>query len=389
MNTAIAKTQNLTYKLNSFVHEKAFIFSLKVFLLSRIIYVIAWAADMLIADVTSTRNIWYISPYSFLDSWCRWDSQWYLVIASHGYSFDINSFAFIPLYPLTIHVLSSIFGHPELMGLLISNISLFTALYFLYKLIELKWPAQIAKNTLIYLMIFPAAFFFSAIYTESLFFMLVVLSFYFSEKRNYLLAGIFGAFASVTRIMGLILIPCILAKYLKERKWDWRKIDRNILYVALIPIGLLGYMLYQYISVGDPLAFVSAQSSYQFTRHFTIPLLPIYKSLASLITEPFYSTHLINAYSAIGFIVILIVSWKKMPLEYNIYSALSLFIPLCTISRIDPLLSFSRFVLVIFPVFISMGMWNLKPLYKWLFIFILVSSQLILLADFVNWYWIA
>ena len=333
--------------------------------------------------------MWFISDNSFLNVWCKWDAQWYLEIATNGYAFDPNSYAFFPLYPLCIRFLSSIFGNPELMGLIISNISLLVAVYFLYKLIELKWSDLLAKNTILLLILFPTAFFFSAIYTESLFLALVVLSFYFAEKKNYMAAGIFGMFASATRLIGLIMVPCLLVKYLFERKWKLKKLDYNVVYMLIIPIGLLVYMLYLYLSTGDPLAFIHAQSSIEFKRYITIPFIPIYENFIQIFSKTFNSIYILNTIITLVFIIVIIYNWKKMPLEYNVYSSLSLLIPLSTIIINDPLHSLSRFAILIFPVFISIGMLEIRPFIRNCLFMILFACQVLLMINFVNWHWVA
>jgi Gpi18-like mannosyltransferase len=53
---------------------------------------------------------------------------------------------------------------------------------------------------IIFLLIFPTAFFLNAVYTESLFLFLSLATFYYALKKNFFSAGIFGFFASLTRL---------------------------------------------------------------------------------------------------------------------------------------------------------------------------------------------
>ena len=66
-------------------------------------------------------------------------------------------------------------------------------------------------TTLIMLNVHPTSFFFSAIYSESLFFLFSILVYWFSARKRYILAGLFVSAASLTRVNGFLLaaIPVI------------------------------------------------------------------------------------------------------------------------------------------------------------------------------------
>ena len=97
--------------------------------------------------------------------------------------------AFFPLYPLLIRFVGALAGNHFIAGLLISNACFFFGLLFLYKLLEHEYDRSVARRAIFYVSIFPTAVFFSAVYTESLFFMLTVASFYYMRERRWWLAG--------------------------------------------------------------------------------------------------------------------------------------------------------------------------------------------------------
>jgi Gpi18-like mannosyltransferase len=68
------------------------------------------------------------------------------------------------------------------------------------------------------LFIFPTAFFLHIPYTESTFLALTVGCFLAARKRKWLLAGILGGLACLTRINGLILCFAILFEVWNERR---------------------------------------------------------------------------------------------------------------------------------------------------------------------------
>ena len=75
---------------------------------------------------------------------------------------------------------------------------------YLYKLLEHEYDRSVARRAIFYVSIFPTAFFFSAVYTESLFFMLTVASFYYMRVHRWWLAGAIGFFAALTRVEGVL-----------------------------------------------------------------------------------------------------------------------------------------------------------------------------------------
>jgi len=114
---------------------------------------------------------------------------------------------------------------------------------FLYKLVRLDLSKSIAKRTIIYLLIFPTAFYFTMVYTESLFLMFILGSFYFARTRRFWLAGILGALGAMTRLPGIFLFPALGVEwwfYQKDLK-DKKKLSLVNPFV-LIPLGLLYYI---------------------------------------------------------------------------------------------------------------------------------------------------
>jgi len=49
------------------------------------------------------------------------------------------------------------------------------------------------------------------------------MSFYFARTQKWWLAGIFGFFASLTRLVGIILFPVLVFEYLIQQKFDFKK----------------------------------------------------------------------------------------------------------------------------------------------------------------------
>src|SRR5690242_7107566 len=100
-----------------------------------------------------------------LGVWSRWDGQWYLQIASAGYHPGDGTTAFLPLYPWLVGALGTLLGGRYLWaGVLLSSAIFAGALVLLYRLVREQYAADLAPRTVLYLAIFPTAFFFWAIY---------------------------------------------------------------------------------------------------------------------------------------------------------------------------------------------------------------------------------
>jgi len=211
-----------------------------------------------------------LGNFSLIASLIRWDSFHYLEIIGNGYTYP--HMAFFPLYPLLVKFLNLFIGNIILSAVIISWVSLFLAIFFLFKLIVLKFKDKnIAYLSIIFLLIFPFAIFYSTIYTEALFLFLTVAAFYFLEKRNWLLVGLFACLASATRIFGILLFVVFLLVYLSDKKFNLKKIDKKLLFILLAPLGLVFYMVFLQIKFGDPFIFLKAQKEWASWGAFTVP----------------------------------------------------------------------------------------------------------------------
>ncbi|MEA5466138.1 hypothetical protein [Leptothoe sp. PORK10 BA2] len=165
------------------------------------------------------------SQYAWLDIWGVWDSFWYMDIAQNGYSIvgaiartpDQTNFPFFPLYPGLMHLLGRITGGEYyLAGIVISNVALVVAGYLLYKLVEIDSGHTTALRSVKYLFLYPVAFIFSGVFTESLYLCLTLLCFYLARRQKWWLAGIAGAFLSATRILGVLIVLPLAFEYCRN-----------------------------------------------------------------------------------------------------------------------------------------------------------------------------
>lgn len=340
----------------------------------------------------------YLSAPSFW-SWVNFDGEHYLSIAQRGYGQGEQ--AFFPLYPFVVRLISNIAGfktpgYLAFTGLVISNFSFVLALVGFYKLIRLDHKKDIAWLAIYLLILFPTAFYFGSLYTESLFLALTMWSFYLARKEKWFYASVLGGFASATRVIGVLLLPALFIEWLIQNKKKWFK--KELLYLAIIPLGIFAYMYYLWKVTGDPLAFIHTLSGFGEQRSSTPIILPqvFYRYFFKILPNINWSyfslvfTTLLEVVSAIIFLGLSVLSFFKQRLSYAVYFALGYLVP--TLS--GSFSSFPRYVLVLFPAFILLAEYLKKTSrsvkYFIYIIYILLFGILgVATALFVRGYWLA
>jgi hypothetical protein len=324
------------------------------------------------------------SSYALLAVWGRWDAVHYLDIATRGY--QGTDMAFFPLFPALIRVVGSLAGNHLIAGLLVSNASFFFGLLYLYKLLEREYDRAVARRAIFYVSIFPTAVYFTAVYTESLFFMLTVASFYYMRSRHWWLAGVFGFFAALTRVEGvLLLVPFVIEWFAQERPLRARAFA-DLCAALLIPLGMALYMGYLWVLRADPLYFSHVQV--HWNRHLAMPWVSLANAFGK-IAHGAGAQLIANQSLEIGFtllmIGVLLLGWHSLRPSYIAYMALSILVPMST----SNLMSMPRFALVLFPMFAILARWGERP---WVNNVILAFSLPLLglfTVLFADWYWVA
>lgn len=368
--------------------------SLKKVLLAALIWQVAIIVFSLISPSIWPLRIGYLGQgfktylnAPLLYSRANFDGNHYLQIATHGYTFPQT--AFFPAFPLVIRFLSH-FTSPLSSGLIVSQVSFLLSLIVLVKLVRLDHSSTVSRWTITSLLFFPVSFFFSFVYTESLFFLFVVLSFFFARKKSWFYAGIFGLLATLTRLVGIALFPALLYELLTNSK---RFRFREYSALLLIPLGLLIYMWFLYRTTGDALSFLHVQSLFNQGRsdHLVLIYQVIWRYVKMLFTvnmaDPLYLTIVMEFFSSLLFIFLTFLSLFKQRFSYFIFSAVCIFLPPTTGS----FTSMGRYGLVAFPLFILFGqlLSTSKKLPKTLILFSFSILFCLYLTMFVRGYWVA
>lgn len=315
----------------------------------------------------------------FIWSFGNFDGVHYLGIAKDGYAYQYTQ-AFFPLYPILIKLASFVtFGNFLIAGLLVSNLAFLLALLIFFKFTKELYSQKVATWTTIFVLAFPTSFYFGAVYTEGIFFLMIASSFYLFYKERVWLASAIGAFASATRLAGFFLVPAFALK----------KQLRALLPLTIIPFGLIAYALYLKIVFNNPFYFLTAQKVWGQGRSTgEVILLPqvFYRYLKIFMTTG--GLPLANAVfeflATLFALAILIFSIKKLKKEWLIFSFLAILTPTLT----GTLASMPRYILVAFPVYIvlaSIDSLAIKITLLILFLILLIFTTIL----FTQGYWVA
>lgn len=352
------------------------------------IIVIAELAAMVLVQRPGTHIA--MSSYPILAVWGRWDAVHYVDIAASGYYG--TDMAFFPLYPALIALLGKLTGNHLIAGLVISNCALFAGLLYFYKLVEHQYNRHVAQRAIFYISIFPTAIFFSAVYTESLFFALTVASFYYIREHKWLTAGIIGFFAALARVEGVLLVVPLAIEWLRSPgarlalRYPVEQLLRPLAALALVPLGLVTYMGYLWILTGDPMYFSHVQINWQ--RHLAPPWVSVESSI-KLLAHAHNGNMVANQFIELVFTALmlglLIAAIRRLSPTYWSYMALSILVPMSTSS----LMSMPRFALVLFPMFVLMGLWGARPSVNNSIVAFSLPLLGLFTVLFADWYWVA
>ena len=336
---------------------------------------------------------------ALLGVWQRRDTIWYTKIAMRGYAQGDGTTVFFPLYPILMRLAGKVFlGNYLLGGIIVSNVAYFLTLIALYKLTQLEFDSQVAARAVVYLSVFPTAFFFLSAYTESLFLLFAVSSFYYARRGKWLVASIMGLIAALTKQFGLLLFFPLLYEYMVEREFKLSSVRCNVLFVFLIPMGTLAFLLFRHFCVGDVLWIVETYRT-EWGVHASWPWNNIFDSLMAifdtvrfpplnledtLVRRIFYNSFDL---ACVGLFVLLsLVSLRRLRLSYGLYMVSVLFVALTQSFRPPyPIAALPRYGLVLFPGFMVLGTMVKNKALHWAVVAFSTMLLALFTAMFATW----
>jgi hypothetical protein len=326
---------------------------------------------------------------TLLDPWLRSDALWYLKIAVHGYGDGSGpSFAFFPAFPIATRLLRFILGGDELLAALaVASLATIGGLFFLYQFSRELMSDNAARATVAGFVLFPTAFFLVSPYGESVFFFASTGALWMILRKRYLAAFLFGALAGLSRPTGFVLTLALAGFAIAQSRERIHVADvddgslphlstaqgsgtrKDLVFsassastAALSPLaGLALWVMYTAIRLGDPLAFIHAQTYWQ--RSLMAFPLTISKGVESWFAfratdyGPYFLVDLLALIFCIALIAAVVVVSGRNQVRFEgvglaSFGAALLLLPLTSVFLARPLLSMPRFALGLAPLFV-------------------------------------
>ena len=337
---------------------------------------VGFLAVILIGFPPEASSRWRIYSNDFLDLPARWDTGWYLGIATGGYQFNPRAdagfqqnIAFFPAFPMAMKYLSIVFGRQPLWtGVAVSLVAFFLALGYFLRLARDELHDEGAAVTAVMLLAaYPFAVFFSAAYTEGLFLLTLVGAVYHFRHDQLWRAAAWGLVCGLTRPNGCFL-SIVLGLMAVTPMWDavrwrplvppptgWLPLAKRLLAASAPGVGMLAFSAYIYQLTGNP---------FQWTMQ-NVAWGRVYRSLDSLVADRvgYIATNGLYSYAStqtIDFLYLLAVlfalgsAWpvyRRFGVPYAVLLLVNMLPPMAA----GGLLSMGRVTSVLFPAFLWMG----------------------------------
>jgi hypothetical protein len=304
----------------------------------------------------------YSTPNSFWDTFARFDSGWYEGIAREGYSYaegGRSNIAYFPVYPMLMRYVGRLFGRHHaafyLGGIVVSWTSFVLAMVALYYLARLDLPRRQAERAVLLTAIFPFAFFFGVIYSESTFLLFTVLGFYLFRRRRWLTAGAAASVGIATRVTGVLMWPALAWTAWREAEPEPRGRAFAAAGLMLSLAGFAWYCAYVYSVSGHPFEWAATLQRWNYQvggAPWKAPLTLI----GRVVTHPyaFVADERVGLYdvlygvTGILFLAAVPFVWRRLGGPYGLYMLVNLLLPLSS----GVFEGVGRYCSVLFPCFI-------------------------------------
>lgn len=310
------------------------------------------------------NNIYGTLPQLFRNTFVRSDATPYLGIAQNGYATEGDArfhIVFFPAYPLATRALAMLTGSYLLSAVLLSNACLYIGCIAMFKLGCIDYGRAVSMRAVRLLLVSPVAFFFRLPFTESMFFMLTVLALFAARRQRYVLSGLFGLLAALTRMTGIIVLGVIIIEAFSAA-WKeaagfsgdlLRKFARKAWPALLVPCGTLIYIAVNYFVTGDPFKFLQYQR-----EHWSNWFSPFYNQVQTITaymllntkarTMVLWFSQFITMFLYLG---IMLAGYKKLRASHNAYNLAYYF----ATTSINWLLSAPRYLMCMFPAYYALA----------------------------------
>jgi hypothetical protein len=284
-----------------------------------------------------------------------WDAGWYESIARVGYAaLGQQSLRFFPSVPLLTHAVAWLPGLDDGAALLIiANVAALvaTALLFVLARRESAGDVALARRSLWFLSLGPAAFVLVMGYAESTLLCLTIGCFLAlrpaggSIRPHFVAAAVLGFAAALTRPIGVLVALAVAAELVR---W-WPRLGRRGrlagLGAAAAPlVGVAAFLVWAHHVVGDLWAPLRVQLESAHHGGWSDPFVTVVDDARGILHHH-VGTALHVPWVLVA-AVLLVVCWRTLPASYTLFSAAVLAVAVAG-TNLD---SFERYALSAFPV---------------------------------------
>jgi 4-amino-4-deoxy-L-arabinose transferase-like glycosyltransferase len=312
-----------------------------------------------------------------LEPWNRWDVEYYRRIATRGYQAGDGTAQFHPLHPWLGRATGFLLGGNMLAGLLLLNsVCGLLFLVVFYSLAEMDLSSETSRRAVALCLHAPVAFILFAPYSEGLFLLCAATTFLMARRKNWALAGLAGGLAALTRQQGIFLLVPLAWEFWEATGRNSREVLRrwrSLLGVLLVPAGLLCWLVYRALLLGDVAVdwkqpgtwiyglIISKDSAKVVAEQgFTFP----WRVLGAALTSP-QTTTIIDLVQSSVFVLLLVFGgatlWR-IRRSYFLYACLILVVSFSYYTGpFQPTMGLTRHCLLAFPVFLPLAIWAERP----------------------------
>lgn len=347
----------------------------------------------------------YRSGEDMLHWWLKWDATNYVSIASEGYKgivvHDIpnmgdayQTLVFFPLYPFLMKMVNFVLRNINLSALVTSSLCYVGGCVFIYMATAMRYGKSIAEKAIVLLSVFPFAFFQGAMMPESTFLLVGGACLYFTHKKNWWLAGMFGFLASLSRMQGILILAYIGIEWLEEyeifgllRNKEFKTFGKrctDLIPMLFVPLGSWVYLLINYLNTGDWFYFMKLQNNvwgHSFVnvgKAMEIILDLVKNTPEKNIVLAVYIPHFIMFF---GVMALIVVTFRRHRDSQAVFLLIYTVISFST----DFLVSGGRYLSIAIPMFVIAG--ELGEDHPWLYRFLVgfgLATQVVLMGSYVS-----
>ena len=366
--------------------------------------VLAWSYIARDALPITRREPWPPEIQRRAPPLARYDSGWYLTILERGYgpappAGQPSAHAFFPLYPFLargVRAVVPVDGFAA--GQILAVICFFGAGLLFAAEGRQRLGETGSRHALLFLLLYPTAFFLVSMYSESLFLLLAIAAFRQARRDRPATAALLGLLAGGSRLPALALaLPLAIEAFSAARKSEAglpARSDRHALaralLVGLAPVaGVLLWVFGAGWAAGEPGLFFRIQEAWHRGASPLLGVQRFIEGLPSRIARGDAREHpafLLDYAHLLLFAAIAVYQTRRRLFSDAAWAAGALLLPIAS----GIAASLPRYVLVVYPAFFALArIFEERPRVRlawWILSGLLLAAGE---AAFVHWRWVA